>query len=60
MLQSAAPEGILDYIASISWIAALPDDQRTETIARIGELIAAGETPEELPVHVAVGLTSLA
>jgi SAM-dependent methyltransferase len=60
MLQSAAPEGILDYIASISWVAALPDDQRTETIARIGELIAAGETPEELPVHVAVGLTSLA
>lgn len=60
MLQSASPGGILDYIASISWIAALPDDQRTETIARIGELIAAGETPDELPVHVSVVLTSLA
>jgi SAM-dependent methyltransferase len=60
MSQPAGPEAVLDYIASISWIAALPDDQRTETIARIGELIVAGETPDELPVHVTVGLTSLA
>lgn len=60
MSQPANPDGILDYIASISWMAALPDDQRTETIARIGGLIDAGETPPELPVHVVVGLTSLA
>jgi hypothetical protein len=50
MSQPASPEGVLDYIASMSWIAALPDDQRSETTARIGELIAAGETPDELPV----------
>lgn len=60
MLQSASLEGVLDYIASMSWMAALPDDQRTETVGRIGELIAAGGTPDELPVHVIVGLTSLA
>ncbi|HEY2632827.1 MAG TPA: hypothetical protein VGI26_10685 [Solirubrobacteraceae bacterium] len=30
------------------------------TLAKIGELIASGETPDELPVHVIVGLTSLA
>lgn len=60
MSQPASPDGVLDYIASMSWIAALPDDQRTETIARIGELIVAGETPDELPIHVLVGLTSLA
>ncbi len=60
MSQPASPEGVLDYIASMSWIAALPDDQRSETTTRIGELIAAGETPDELPVHVTVGLTSLA
>lgn len=60
MWQPANSDGILDYIASISWMAALPDDQRTETIARIGEIIGAGETPQELPVHVIVGLTSLA
>jgi SAM-dependent methyltransferase len=60
MSQAVDAAGILDYIASISWMAALPDDQRTDAIARIGELIAAGETPDELPVHVIAGLTSLA
>jgi SAM-dependent methyltransferase len=59
MLQPASADGILDYITSISWMAALPDDQRTETISRVGALIAAGETPDELPVHVILGLTSL-
>jgi SAM-dependent methyltransferase len=60
MLQAASPEGVLDYIASMSWMAALPEDRRTETIGRLGELIAAGDTPAELPVHVIVGLTRLA
>jgi ubiquinone/menaquinone biosynthesis C-methylase UbiE len=60
MMQSADPKRVLDYIASMSWMAALPEDQREATVARIGEIIDAGETPEELPVHVAVGLTSLA
>jgi SAM-dependent methyltransferase len=60
MRQPAGPEVVLDYIASMSWIAALPDDQRTETLTRIGELVTAGEMPEELPFHVTIGLTSLA
>ena len=60
MSQPAGPEVVLDYIASMSWIAALPHDQRTETIARIGELIVAAEMPDELPIHVTIGLTSLA
>jgi SAM-dependent methyltransferase len=59
-LQPASPERILDYLASISWIAALPDDRRAETLARIGAIIGAGEMPAELPVHVVIGLTSLA
>jgi SAM-dependent methyltransferase len=60
MSQPARPEGILDYIASMSWMAALPDEQRAETLARVGDLIAAGETPQELPVHVIGGVTHLA
>jgi SAM-dependent methyltransferase len=60
MAQPADPERVLDYIASISWIAAMPEDQREETVARIGGIISAGETPDELPVHVTVGLTRLA
>jgi SAM-dependent methyltransferase len=59
MSQPVGPEGILAYIASMSWIAAMSDDQRTETIARINELIVSGETPAELSIHVTVGLTTL-
>jgi SAM-dependent methyltransferase len=59
-MQPASPEQILDYLASISWIAALPTDRRAETLARIGEILSAGETPDELPINVVIGLTSLA
>ncbi len=58
--QPADPERIVDYVASMSWIAAIPDEQRTETLARIGAIVNAGETPSELPVHVRIGLTALA
>lgn len=60
MTQRAGPEVVLDYIASISWMAALPADERTEIIAKARELIVAGETPDELPIHVAVRSTRLA
>jgi ubiquinone/menaquinone biosynthesis C-methylase UbiE len=56
--QPASPEKIVDHIASMSWIAALPEDQRTETLTRIGAIVSAGETPPELPVHVLIGLTA--
>jgi hypothetical protein len=54
------PERIVDYVASISWIAAMPEEQRAEMIARAGALVDAGTTPSELPVHVLVRLTTLA
>jgi SAM-dependent methyltransferase len=59
-LQPASPGRILDYLASISWMAALPEDQRAETLAKISAILSAGEMPAELPVHVVIGLTSLA
>jgi SAM-dependent methyltransferase len=59
MTQPADPDVVLDYIASISWIAALPADERTEIVAQARELIVAGETPDELPIHVGVRLTKL-
>lgn len=59
MSQRVDPEVILDYIASISWMAALPADERTEIIAKARELIVAGETPDELPIHVAIRSTKL-
>jgi SAM-dependent methyltransferase len=55
--QPARPERIVDHIASMSWVAALPDEQRGETLAQIGAIMAAGETPDAFPLHVVIGLT---
>jgi SAM-dependent methyltransferase len=59
-LQPASPERMVDYIASMSWVASLGEDQRAETLAKVDAIISAGETPTELPIHVAIGLTSIA
>jgi SAM-dependent methyltransferase len=56
----AAPDQLLDYLASISWVAALAEDRRAEALAQVGDIIRASETPAVLPVNVAVGLTTLA
>jgi SAM-dependent methyltransferase len=57
--EPADPKRIVDYVASISFIAALPDDERVEFLGRVGSLVEAGTTPAELGVQVFVGLTSL-
>ncbi len=51
------PEGVLAHMASISWIAGLPEPQRTDLLARMRTLIQSGTTPEQLPLHVEIGLT---
>jgi SAM-dependent methyltransferase len=58
--QSTSPERMVDYVASMSWVASLPEDQRAETLAKVDAIINAGETPPELPIHVAIGLSTLA
>jgi SAM-dependent methyltransferase len=58
--QPAEEERIVDHLASMSWLAALPDDRRTAAIARMRALIQEGETPAELPVQVRLGLAALA
>ena len=57
--QPASPERIVDHVASISWFAALPEGQRADVLARVEETVRAGETPDELPMHAVIGLTSL-
>lgn len=53
---AATPERVADYVTSMSWIAALPEQQRAQTIAQVRAIIDAGETPAELPVHISLGL----
>jgi SAM-dependent methyltransferase len=58
--QPARPELMVDYLGSLSWIAALPANVRDETLAKVGTIVSAGETPAELPLHVVIGLTARA
>jgi SAM-dependent methyltransferase len=55
----ADPEGIVAFVASMSFVAALPEDERATTLAQVAEVVDAGDTPAELAVHVVVGLTTL-
>jgi SAM-dependent methyltransferase len=56
---AANAEGIVDYLKSVSWVAAMDEDRRAETVARIEALVSGGETPPEMPIHFVIGLTSL-
>jgi SAM-dependent methyltransferase len=58
--QPTGPDRMVDYLSSMSWVAAMPEDRRAETLARVGAIVRAGETPAELPVLVVIGLTGLA
>jgi len=51
---------IVDYVASMSFVAALEQAERADFLARVRELVEAGETPAELPVHFVIGWTALA
>lgn len=57
--QPSSPERVLDLIASNSWMAALPDQQRAATLAKLRTTVTAGETPAEMPLHVLIGLVTL-
>jgi SAM-dependent methyltransferase len=54
--QPTDPARIVDHMASMSWIAALPSERRTETLARMRAIVDAGETPSELPIHILLGV----
>jgi ubiquinone/menaquinone biosynthesis C-methylase UbiE len=57
--QATDDESLAAYLSSVSWIAALPEERRTETLARLATLLERGETPSEMPIHVTIGLASL-
>jgi ubiquinone/menaquinone biosynthesis C-methylase UbiE len=58
--QAADPDQVVAYVASMSFVAALPDGERAQWLGEVAELIEGGETPDELRVQVIIGLTSLA
>jgi hypothetical protein len=56
----ADPERMVAYVGSMSFVAALPDDERTACLTQVASLVEAGDTPPELAVQVVIGLTTLA
>jgi hypothetical protein len=56
--QPARAERVVDHLASMSWVAAMPEPERGRTLAQFAELVAGGETPDEMPMHVVIGLTT--
>jgi SAM-dependent methyltransferase len=56
--QRIDPERIVAWVASMSFVAALPEDERAAWLAQVTELVEGGETPGELPVHVVIGVTT--
>jgi SAM-dependent methyltransferase len=58
--QPAQPERIVDYLESVSWVAAMPEDQRAAMLAQVDAIVSAGDTPAEMAVQVLIGLTELA
>ena len=56
--QATDPGRIVAWVASMSFVAALPTDERAGWLAQVTELVEGGETPAELPVHVVIGLTA--
>lgn len=53
------PEGVIDHFRSMSWVAAMGPDRRSEVIERVESLVMEGETPDEMSVHFVVGLVPL-
>jgi SAM-dependent methyltransferase len=53
----ADTEGVLAAMASVSWIAGLPEPQRGDVLTRMRAIVEGGETPEQFALHVDVGLS---
>jgi SAM-dependent methyltransferase len=56
--RATVPEQIVDHMASMSWVAGMPEAERHAFVARAHELVSSGEAPDEMPIHVMIGLTS--
>jgi SAM-dependent methyltransferase len=54
----AEPDRVLSHMASISWIAGMPEPERVDVLDRMRSLVVAGETPERFAQHFDVGLTT--
>ena len=52
------PQYLLDYVCSMSWVASMSAEQRSEVLERAAAVIGNGHTPDQLGVRVNIGLTT--
>jgi SAM-dependent methyltransferase len=57
--QDTSPARLLAYMASVSWIAAMGEDEREDALTRMASLLEAGETPAQMPMRVVIWLSQL-
>ena len=57
-MQPSSPERVVDHLASMSWIAGMPEAERSATLEQFRALVSSGEMPAELPIHVVLGLAA--
>jgi SAM-dependent methyltransferase len=57
--EPSSPERVVDHMASMSWVAVLPADERAQLLEQIRALLAAGEMPNVMPQHATIGLARL-
>jgi SAM-dependent methyltransferase len=58
-IEPTSPVRIIDHLASMSWIAAMPEEQRAQALNRFRSIMHEGTMPPALPQHVLLGLTRL-
>jgi SAM-dependent methyltransferase len=51
---------VLDYLSSVSWVAALPPPEREALLGRAAEAVGDSRDPFVVPIQVQIGLTTLA
>jgi SAM-dependent methyltransferase len=54
--QDHSPERLVAYMASVSWIAAMGEQEREQALTRIAALVEVGETPAQMPMGVVIWL----
>jgi SAM-dependent methyltransferase len=57
--QPADPDRVVDLVASMSWVAAMPEAERAETRERARQIVLAGTTPASMPLHVIIGIARM-
>ena len=54
--QPASLKRLLDFLASASWVAAMPEQERDELLAKVRTIVPEDEVPSELPIQVLIGM----